>query len=300
MSFPRPAPARSRHSALPAAAALAALTVVAASALLAIGPALAAQNPPAAQHAGEYSQQDIQSGSVVYGLQCAQCHGPSGDQVGGVDLRTGRFRHATSDDDLRRIITNGIPGTSMPGRRLDPAQLSALVAYVRNIRDFNEAVVALGDAGRGRGLYDGNGCAGCHRIGASGSRAAPDLSEIGSTRSPAAIQQSLLNPTSMMMPINRPVRLVTKDGRTINGRRLNEDTYTMQLMTDQEDLMTVLKSDLKELRVLATSPMPSYKDTLTPAQLADLVAYLASHQVPGRATPPAGQGSPAAAGPQRR
>lgn len=284
MSSLRPA-ARCGRSELAAAAVLGLLSLAPAAAAgpLAVTPAMAAQNQAGAQHAGEHSQQDIQSGSVVYGLQCAQCHGPNGDQVGGIDLRTGRFRHATSDDDLRRVITNGIPGTSMPGRRLDPAQLTVLVAYVRNMRDFNTAVVAMGDAARGRGLYEGSGCASCHRIGASGSRIAPDLSEIGSTRNPAALQQSLLNPTSMMMPINRPVRLVTRDGRTINGRRLNEDTYTMQLMTDQEDLVTVLKSDLKELRILTTSPMPSYRDNLTPSQLADLVAYLASLQAPGRA-----------------
>ena len=34
-----------------------------------------------------------------------------------------------------------------------------------------------------------------------------------------------------MMPINRPVRLVTKDGTVINGRRLNEDTYSIQSWT---------------------------------------------------------------------
>ncbi len=125
-------------------------------------------------------------------------------------------------------------------------------------------------------------------IGAAGSRIAPDLSEIGSARNPAALQQSLLDPTSMMMPINRPVRLVTRDGRTISGRRMNEDTYTMQLMTDREELMTVMKSELNELRILTASPMPSYKDKLTPPQLADIVAYLASLQAAGRGAPQGG------------
>ena len=96
---------------------------------------------------------------------------------------------------------------------------------------------------------------------------ASDLSEIGSSRSPAAIQQALLDPSSLMMPINRPVRAVTKDGRTINGRRLNEDTFTIQLLTDQEQLLTVQKSDLKEFRILTTASMPSYKDKLGPPQL---------------------------------
>jgi putative heme-binding domain-containing protein len=243
----------------------------------------AAQQPQAAQHAGEYAQADIQAGSIVYALQCSQCHGPTGDQVGGVDLRTGRFRNSvTSDDDLRRIITNGIPNTSMPGRKLDPAQLTAVVAYLRNMRDFNATVVALGDVGRGRSLFEASGCQNCHRVGATGSRIASDLTEIGSSRNPAAIQQSLLDPSSMMMPINRPVRLVTRDGRTINGRRLNEDTFTVQVMTDQEQLMTVEKSELKEFRIVTTSSMPSYKDKLGPQQLADVVAYLASLRGPGR------------------
>ena len=266
----------------------------------------AAQQPQAAQHAGEYSPADIQSGSVVYALQCSQCHGPTGDQVGGIDLRSGRFRNnVANDDDLRRIITNGIPNTSMPGRKLAPAELTAVVAYIRNMRDFNTTVVKLGDSGRGRTLFEGNGCAGCHRVGTTGSRVASDLSEIGSSRSPAAIQQALLDPSSMMMPINRPVRVVTKDGRTINGRRLNEDTFTLQLLTDQEQLLTVQKSDLKEFRILTTASMPSYKDKLGPQQLADVVAYLASLRGPGRGAaggrqggPPPGAGAPQGGGRQ--
>jgi putative heme-binding domain-containing protein len=264
----------------------------------------AAQQQPPAEHAGQYSQADIQAGSVVYALQCSQCHGPTGDQVGGIDLRSGRFRNnVTNDDDLRRIITNGIPNTSMPGRKLAPAELTGVIAYIRNMRDFNTTVVKLGDSGRGRTLFAENGCGNCHRISGNGSRVASDLSEIGSSRSPAAIQQALLDPSSMMMPINRPVRVVTKDGRTINGRRLNEDTFTIQLLTDKEELLTVEKSDLKEFNILKAASMPSFKDKLGPQQLADVVAYLASLRGPGRGAgggrqggPPPGAGAPAGGG----
>ena len=61
---------------------------------------------------------------------------------------------------------------------------------------------------------------------------APDLSDIGAIRTLAALQRTLLDPTESLLPINRPVRIVTKDGRTIRGRRLNEDTYTVQLIDD--------------------------------------------------------------------
>ena len=91
------------------------------------------QQPPPEQHAGTYSQADIQAGSVVYSAQCLQCHGPNGDRISGVDLRSGRFRNATSDDDLRRIITNGLPGTSMIGQRIESAQLTAREAEIARL-----------------------------------------------------------------------------------------------------------------------------------------------------------------------
>jgi putative heme-binding domain-containing protein len=138
--------------------------------------------------------------------------------------------------------------------------------------------VKIGDAARGRTVFERRDCLTCHRVNAVGSRIAPDLSDIGSVRSASALQASLFDPTSRMMPINRPVRAVTKDGRTINGRRLNEDTYTVQLIDEREQLHSLSKMDLRELTVLTTSTMPSYKGTLGDAELADLLAYLLSLQ----------------------
>ena len=77
-----------------------------------------------------------------------------------------------------------------------------------------------------------------------------------------------------MMPINRPVRAVTRDGRTITGRRLNEDSYTVQLIDEHETLVSLTKADLREYTILTVSPMPPYKGRLTEDELADLVSYL--------------------------
>ena len=273
----------------------------AAAAALALVVGLSAQQtqPAADQHAGGYSEADIQSGSVVYAAQCSTCHGPNGDQVSGVDLRSGRFRNATSDDDLRRVVTDGLQGTSMPGRKFEPAQLTALIAFIRNMRDFNAKPVASGNVSPGQMVFEGTGrCATCHRVNGKGSHVGPDLSEIGSSRNAAALQQALLDPSSVMMPINRPVRIVMKDGRTVSGRRLNEDTYTIQLITDQEQLLSVSKTDLRDFQILTASSMPSYKNKLSPQELADVVAYLGSLRPAGRGgrgAPP--QGAPVQGGP---
>ena len=251
--------------------------------LLAVLLGLGFASPPlaAAQttalHPGEYAPADIAYGSRIYDAQCTTCHGANGDGVGGVDLRSGKFRNATTDQDLTRVITTGIQGTGMLAFKFDPSEITGIIAYIRNMNSFDRGSVKAGDAGRGRTVFDSKGaCARCHRVGMQGSRVAPDLSDIGAARSPASLMRSLTEPTSQMMPINRPVHIVTRDGNVINGRRLNEDTYTVQVIDDQEKLISLTKSDLREFAILTTSPMPSFKATLTPDELDDVVAYLLS------------------------
>ena len=245
-----------------------------------LGLVFSGSSPVAAQnvaHPGEYAPADIAYGARLYDAQCATCHGATGDGVGGVDLKSGKFRNATTDQDLMRVVTTGIRGTGMLAFKFDQSELAGIVAYLRNMNSFDRGSVKAGDAGRGRMAFDGKGgCARCHRVDMQGSRVAPNLSDIGATRSAGSLFRSLTDPSSQMMPINRPVRAVTRDGKTINGRRLNEDTYTVQLLDDQEKLVSLVKADLREYTIITASPMPSFKDRLTEDELADLVAYLLS------------------------
>jgi len=243
---------------------------------LAAPAARAAQNPAAAPP-GDYSPVDIAYGSRIYDAQCTTCHGANGDGVGGVNLRSGTFRNAITDQDLQRVILLGVQGTSMQAFKFDPSEVAGVIAYLRNMNSVDRGSVKLGDAARGKALFDGKGeCGRCHRVGAQGSRVAPDLSDVGAQRSAGSLQRSLTDPTSQMMPINRPVRAVLRDGKVVNGRRLNEDTYTVQLIDDQERLVSLSKSDLREFTILTSSPMPSFKSTFSPDELSDVVAYLLS------------------------
>ena len=227
--------------------------------------------------AGQYSQADRESGGRIYNTQCFTCHGPDGDAIPGIDLRRGQFRRVSTDDDIKRIVSAGVPGTAMPAFQYTPAQLTGIVAYMRGGFNTDSGTPSMGDAGRGRALFDGKGgCMRCHRVNGTGSRVAPDLSETGVRGNPATLQRTLVDPTSTMRPINRPVRAVTKDGKVIAGRRLNEDTHSVQLLDSNERLVSLVKSDLREFQIMTTSPMPSFKDTLTSAEQADIVAYLLS------------------------
>jgi putative heme-binding domain-containing protein len=226
---------------------------------------------------GEYSRTDVEAGQRLYGPQCQVCHGANGDGVPGVDLKLGRFRRSSSDEDLARVISSGVPGTGMPPFVLRPEELRAVIAFIRAGFDPASAAVRVGDAARGRALFEGRAdCAQCHRVNGRGPRTAPDLSDIGAIRTLAALQRALLTPNEALLPIHRPVRVVTADGRTLRGRRLNEDTYTVQLIDEHETLRSLDKASLRELVVETTAAMPSYADRLTEAELADVIAYLVS------------------------
>ena len=225
----------------------------------------------------QYSTADIQTGSRLYSAQCQLCHGVNGDGIAGINLRLGQFRRPMSDDDLRKVITTGNAGAGMPPFKLQPAELDGLVAFMRAGMEIGGPAVkvGIGDAGRGKGLFEGKGqCATCHRVKGKGPRVAPDLTDIGAVRSPSALYRSLVEPTKAMLPINRPVRIVTRDGRTIRGRRLNEDTFSVQLIDEQERLLSLAKADLREFELGTTSPMPPATKTLTTGEVADVVAYL--------------------------
>jgi putative heme-binding domain-containing protein len=230
-----------------------------------------------AQQDHQYSSTDIGTGLRLYGAQCALCHGPNGDLVAGINLRRGQFRRPMSDDDLRKVITAGVPNTPMPPFKFQASELDGLVAFIRAGFDLGGTAIKVGDAARGKPIFEGKGqCTTCHRVNGRGPRVAPDLSDIGVARTPGAMYRSLTEPTKGMLPINRPIRVVTKDGRTIRGRRLNEDTYTVQLIDDQEHLVSLVKADLREYELGAESPMPPATKVLSGEEISDVIAYLLS------------------------
>ncbi len=70
--------------------------------------------------------------STLITVACASCHGP--ELKGGLqrNLLEGEWQHARSDDDLQRVISEGLPMLGMPPSSafLSPAQIKILADYV--------------------------------------------------------------------------------------------------------------------------------------------------------------------------
>ncbi|HBL31415.1 MAG TPA: hypothetical protein DD490_31710 [Acidobacteria bacterium] len=164
---------------------------------------LAAGAAPAA------AQTEPPPGGALYQKLCSQCHGEKGDGNGIAaprlmprprDFTTGKFkiRHTPSgalptDDDLRKIIREGMPYTSMPPwPQLSDQQVDELVAAVKSFSpDFanperkpvpitipKAPAYSEESAKKGKEVYARIGCPACHgEIGRGDGPSAPGLKD---------------------------------------------------------------------------------------------------------------------------
>lgn len=223
-----------------------------------------------AQHG--YTRAEVENGARLFQASCATCHGPKGDNVRGVALLSGQFKRASSDEQLVKIIIEGIPGTSMPPNNYSALEAGMIVAYLRGIAAGDNVTATPGDLARGKALFDGKGkCATCH---SPESRTAPSLADVGALRRPLEIEQSILDPSADLNADYRYIRAVTKSGTVVTGRLMNQSTFSVQILDSMQNLRAFNKADLREFVVNQTSEMPSYRGTLDAQEVADLVMYL--------------------------
>jgi len=213
----------------------------------------------------------------MYRSTCALCHGLDGSKVTGVSLGSGQFLHASSDEDLARIIREGISDTAMPANRFSDEEVANIIAYLHSMRAVDGRARATGEVARGQAIFEGKGqCLTCHQVGNAGGKSGPSLTGIGLFRRPAELRLSVVEPEAEVLFSYRTFQGTLHDGSTIRGRVLNEDTFTVQIIDATRRLISLVKADLRHYEFPTESPMPSYQDKLTETELADLVAYLSS------------------------
>ncbi|MBI1790978.1 MAG: c-type cytochrome [Acidobacteria bacterium] len=216
--------------------------------------------------------QDVSAGAKTFRSHCAPCHGLNGEGGRGPNLASGAFFHGGSDAALLQNISDGIPGTEMPGLFYSPDRVWQVIAYLRSLN--RPSAKHVGDPAVGAALFRAKGCPQCHRAGGDGGRQGPDLSETARARSPEHLRQSIVDPNADVRQRYWIVSFQAGNGEAQSGFLMNEDTYTVQFMDFQERLHTAAKSDMKDYKVEKTSRMPSYREQLSAVELDHLVAYL--------------------------
>jgi len=221
---------------------------------------------------------DLAAGKKLFENQCGLCHGPAGEGGKGPVLAKSRLGRAPDDNALINIISGGIRGTEMPGAdSMSDKEVRQTAAYVRSLGKATPEAVP-GNPALGAELYRGKGgCTSCHAINGEGGVSGPALTSIGARRSAAYLRAALVTPESAVPDNYLLVTAAPKSGPPTTGRRINEDSFSIQLLDNKGRVHSFWKSELADLtKQPRKSPMPSYKAAFSDAELTDLVSYLAS------------------------
>jgi putative heme-binding domain-containing protein len=230
-------------------------------------------------------QAALAEGQALFRGLCSGCHGGAGRGGKGPDLTDDRWIHGGSDQDIARVIQNGVPQTTMKkmGEALKPDQLQKLIAYIRSLaRSPSESPwkpYLSGDPKAGRRLFfdpqSKAQCSKCHSVGGEGGRIGPPLDRIASRRAGEFIMESILQPSKDIAPEFEAVAVATSDGRVITGLRVSETNFSIQLREENGRFHSFMKRDLEDVKVMKQSLMPeNLAEVLTVKELHALFAYL--------------------------
>jgi cytochrome c oxidase cbb3-type subunit III len=230
-----------------------------------------AQNPLAGDRAA------VEAGASSYDAMCSGCHGMKGKGDRAPKLAGSDTIRGMTDKEIFAVIHSGVSGTEMPGFPLSERQTWELVAFIRNLNAAAFQQDVPGDAAAGQALFYGAArCSSCHMIDGKGGLLGPDLSNLGAERSVEQITESLRNPSAEIALRYRHVRVMTRDGRSIDGLLKNDSTYSIQILDLNATFHLLLKSDLQKIVYYRESLMPAV--TLPEKDFQNLLAYL-SRQV---------------------
>jgi len=88
----------------------------------------------------------LAAGLKVFADDCAACHNANGEGTSlAPALNTAEYRAQTSDEEMRRLVLEGVPGTLMAGWRgaLPPEELDAVLVLLRQWETLNQAQIVL-------------------------------------------------------------------------------------------------------------------------------------------------------------
>ena len=194
------------------------------------------------------------------------------------DLTQGQFKAGRQDEDLFRVISEGVKGTEMPSfASLGPEQIWRLVTFVRSLSRAN--VVIKGNPANGETLFWGKGdCGRCHQIGDRGTRFGPDLARgggFGRRGGGQNLRKSIVDPNDDIAQGFAVITVVTRDNKTITGLQRWLDNFSTRLVDQSGHEQTFLRSEVLSVKREMRSLMPeNYGKLFNETELDDLVAYL--------------------------
>ena len=224
-------------------------------------------------------------GQKLFSLSCVPCHGKNGEgaqgQVEGMrppDLTRGVFKAGKRDEDLFRVISDGVKGTEMPSfKSLGADQIWRLVVFVRTLSVVTPVLTGSPEAGEAL-FWNKGGCGNCHQMGARGGRLGPDLTH-GRRRSAENLKKDIVDPNDDIAPGYAVITVVTRDNKKTSGQERWLDNFSARLVDESGNERTFLRDEVTSVTREMRSTMPdNYGKIFSETELNDLVAYIVKNR----------------------
>ena len=151
---------------------------------------------------------------------------------------------------------------------------AAAPASRKEVLDAYQSALSLkGDPQRGKAVFVKN-CSTCHRVDNVGVNVAPDISDTR-TKKPEQLLMDILDPNKAIDANYFAYAVVTKEGKTESGVISSESSNSITLKQPEGKVLTLLRSDIEELRNTGLSLMPvGVEKNIDQQALADLIFWL--------------------------
>ncbi len=158
--------------------------------------------------------------------------------------------------------------------RESPKDKADLIAKLKG--DLTADALRSADASAGRAIF-AKTCASCHKLYGEGQNVGPDLTGAG-RKDMDYLLSNIIDPSAVVTKDFQMTRFTLKDGRVLNGIVTATAPKTATIQMEKEKL-TVAADDIESRTQSVLSLMPDgLLQTLSPAEIRDLFAYLQSTQ----------------------
>jgi putative membrane-bound dehydrogenase-like protein len=185
---------------------------------------------------------------------------------------------ALSADDLERLFKNypaEVRTAAQPLRERLAARQKGQATYLAALTQ--RLLQTQANAERGKEVFFSRkaACATCHRAVGKGGNVGPDLSQVGRFRTTRDLLESVVFPSSSIVPEYRAYIVTTKDGRVSTGTILRETADAIYLRTAQLAELRIARRDVEGMTPSPTSIMPEgLEKILSRQELSDLLEFL--------------------------
>ena len=240
------------------------------------------------------NSQAIAQGEQIYNQNCTSCHGPNGGagEVGPEIIHnlSVPLRGELNDNQILDVIRNGAPGTVMPAwkGKLADDDILKIGAFLHSPRGTAIDNPLPGNVAHGEEIFWGKGqCGSCHMLGGKGALKGPDLTNVAAEYKSNLIVDALTKSNHRVygdggvhlralpaMDTYDAVHVTLSNGGTVDGELLNQDSYSLQLMGDDNQLHLLDRSQVKSVENKPPLMPTDYDKRLTKDEFADLMAFL--------------------------